>query len=99
MVQILPEVAQRRANGYLGVHVAMALRAHNPRLLVGQRPIWRFDIGLLLPGLSQITTLGEIDVDAVTGEVAALEPSQITELIEHCDGLASRFPPPAAGAS
>jgi hypothetical protein len=97
-VEIEPAVARRRANGYLGLHVGMALLANNPRLLVRHRPHWRFDIDLQLPQVGKVATLGVVEVDATTGEVTALADSVITELQERADVIATRLAPTAAPA-
>lgn len=92
-VAVSPDVARRRANGYLGSEVAMNMLAHNPRLVVDGHPMWRFDIDLCLPGLGYIATLGAIDVDAMTGAVVPLTPNQLISLQERADALAARFTP------
>lgn len=95
-VAIAPDFARRRANGYLGSEVAMSMLAHNPRLVVDDQPMWRFDIDLCLPGLGCIATLGSIDVDAMTGAVVPLTPNQQISLQERADALAARLAPAAA---
>ncbi len=90
-VTVAPDVARRRANGYLGSEAAMSMLAHNPRLVVDGQPLWRFDIDLCLPVLGYIATLGAIDVDAMTGAVVPLTSTQLTSLQERADALAARF--------
>ena len=77
-VAIAPDVARRRANGYLGSEVAMSMLAHKPRLVVDGQPLWRFDIDLCLPELGYIATLGSIDVDAMTGAVVPLTVNPVS---------------------
>lgn len=95
-VEIAPAVARRRANGYLGAQVGMALLANTPRLFVGDQPCWRFDIDLHLPHLGKVATLGAIDVDALTGEVVKLSAAQITDLQDRADVIAARLTPETA---
>ena len=90
-VQVSPTVARRRANAYLGNTVAMSVLAHNPRLVVGDRVVWRLDADLSLPDWGQIATLGIIDVDADTGDVLPFTPEQIRDLLLRADALASRL--------
>jgi len=90
-VAVSPDVARRRANGYLGSEVAMSMLAHNPRLVVDGQPLWRFDIDLCLPEFGYIATLGSIDVDALTGAVVPLTANQLTSLQERADALAARL--------
>ena len=97
-VEIAPAVARRRANGYLGLHVAMSLLANNPRLHISHGPHWRFDIDLHLPQLGKVATLGVIDVDATTGEVIPLPANLITDLQDRADVIAARLTPEAAPA-
>lgn len=97
-IGVQPEVARRRANGYLGNHVAMTMLAHNPRLVLAETPRWRFDIDLHLAGLGFVATLGTIDVDAVAGQVIPLLSTQIAALRERADALIARFSPETAAA-
>ncbi len=97
-VAIAPDVARRRANGYLGSEVAMSMLAHKPRLVVDGQPLWRFDIDLCLPELGYIATLGSIDVDAMTGAVVPLTVNQMTSLQERADALAARLSQATASA-
>ena len=97
-IAIAPDLARRRANGYLGSEVAMSMLAHNPRLVVDGQPLWRFDIDLCLPGLGYIATLGSIDVDAMIGAVVPLTANQLTSLQERADALAARLSPTTASA-
>ena len=90
-VQVTPTTARRRANAYLGSMVAMSMLAHNPRLVVGDRVVWRFDADLSLPEWGQVATLGTIDVDAETGAAIPLTAVQIRHLLQRADALASRL--------
>lgn len=93
-VTVSPSVARRRANGYLGSEVAMTLLAHNPRLVVGACLCWRFDVNLCLPDVGVIATLGTVDVDAESGAVLPLSPSQIDEILRRAHALATRIASP-----
>ena len=85
--QVSPTVARRRASGYLGREVAMTLLARNPRLVVGERAIWRFDVDLNLPDFGRIATLGTIDVDAGNADVLPLTRTQIHEMLKNANAL------------
>ncbi|MEI2692592.1 MAG: hypothetical protein V9H69_23860 [Anaerolineae bacterium] len=90
-VFISRDEAQRRAQGYLTVEVAMALRPGEPSLLGGERPIWRMPIWLHLRGLGQVATLGSLDVDATTGDAIPLSPIAIKEIQDRADVFARRL--------
>jgi hypothetical protein len=77
-IRITPEVARRKVGGYLAGHVSMMVLPGEPVLVVGKRPIWRVPAQLHLPGIGEVATLGDIDVDATTGSV--LEPGKSTIL-------------------
>jgi hypothetical protein len=76
----------------------MTLLAHNPRLVVGDSLCWRFDADLSLPGVGVIATLGAIDVDADSGAVLPLSPSQIEEILRRAHALATRIASPTAAS-
>jgi len=97
-VTVSPSLARRRANGYLGSEVAMTLLAHNPRLVVGDSLCWRFNVDLSLPGVGVIATLGAIDVDADSGAVLPLSPSQIEEILRRAHALATRIASPTTAS-
>lgn len=92
------EDARRRAQGYLTVEVAMALRPGEPGLLGGSQPVWRIPVWLHLRGFGQVATLGFLDVDAVTGEVIPLSPIEIKEMQDKADVFARRLTYQAAPA-
>ena len=92
-IAIAPDVARRRANGYLGSEVAMSMLAHKQRLVIDGQPLWRLDIDLCLPEFGYIATLGSIDVDAMIGAVVPLTANQLTSLQERADALVARLAP------
>lgn len=90
-IQIAPDSARRRANGYLARYVALAMEASDPVLVQGQRPVWRMAVYLTLRGWGQVAKLGEIDVNALTSEVLPLSHTQITEMQNRADAIAVRL--------
>ena len=90
-ISVSPEIARRRANGYLAREVAMTLLAHNPRLVVGECGVWRLNIDLSLPDFGRVAPLGVIDVDAENATVIALTTDEIDELLKAANALAARF--------
>ncbi|HNU05768.1 MAG TPA: hypothetical protein PKL67_16635 [Anaerolineae bacterium] len=80
--------AKRRAQGYLTVEIAMALRPGEPRLLGGPQPVWRMPVWLHLRGFGQVESLGSLDVDATTGEVVPLSPVDVQKMQDRADAIA-----------
>jgi hypothetical protein len=68
------EEVRRKANVWLLEYVGNLLGAEMPELILGERLLWRYDVVLGLPNLDQPGTgdvyqVGQILLDAVTGEV------------------------------
>jgi hypothetical protein len=69
-----PEVARRKANVWLLENVGHLLATTTAELLLGERLYWRFEVDLEVPNLAQpgsgaLYRIGQILLDAVTGEV------------------------------
>ena len=82
-----PEVARRKANNWLLDNAGNLLAAVTPELLLGEYLQWRFDVVLGLPDLAQpgqahTQRVGQIVVDALSGEVQAT-PNLATDLQHH----------------
>jgi len=97
-ITVSPDAARRKANAYLGLHVAMALRASNPVLVLREPPVWRFSMDLHLPRDGYVATLGAIEVDAHTRTVFPLSAEEIARLQDRADELAARLAPHPAPA-
>lgn len=68
------EVARRKANVWLLENVGNLLGAEKPELILGERLLWRYDVilgypNLEQPGIGEIYRVGQIVLDAITGEV------------------------------
>lgn len=94
-ISVAPDVARRRANGYLGMNVAMSVLAGEPALLLGDPPVWRMSANLHLPDFGFVATVGSIEVDALTGQVLPLSLEQITLMQDRADVIATRLTPTA----
>jgi len=90
-IQVSPDSARRRANGYLARYVGLAMEAGDPALVWGQKPVWRMSVYLTLRGWGQVAKLGELDVDALTREILPFSCNQITEMGERADAIAARL--------
>lgn len=69
-----PELARRQANVWLLENAGNLLGAENPELVLGDRLLWRYDVivgtpSLDQPGYGEAHRVGQITLDAVTGEV------------------------------
>lgn len=98
-ITVSPTEARRRAAGFLAGHVTMMVLADEPVLVIGEQPIWRVPACLHLPGLGKVSTVGSIDVDALTGEVIPPALDQIAAMRRRVDDIAACFALPAAPAS
>lgn len=92
-VQVSPDSARRRANGYLARYVGLSIEAGDPALVWGQKPAWRMPVYLTLWGWGQVAKLGELAVDALTREVLPLSSIQIKEMQDRADAIAARLTP------
>lgn len=68
------EAARRKANGWLLDQVVNLLSATEPELVLKDRLFWRYDVILGIPNTAQpgsgaLYRVGQIMLDAVTGEV------------------------------
>ncbi len=80
-----PELARRKANGWLLENVGNLLGAENPELLLGDHLLWRYDVTLGRPNLEQpgsgdLFRIGQITLDAITGEIQ--HPTTLIELLQ-----------------
>lgn len=76
------EIARRKANVWLLENAGNLLGATTPELVLGERLRWRYDIvlsepDLTSPGQGKSLRVGQIVLDAVTGEV--LEADRLIE--------------------
>ena len=97
-ITVSPTVARRRAAGFLAGHVTLMVLPGKPMLILGEQPVWRVPARLHLPGLGDVTTIGTIDVDALTGKVISLSPDQISAMQRRADDIATCFTSPATPA-
>ncbi len=97
-IRVSPTTARRRAAAFLAAQVKMMVLAGEPVLIWGEPPIWRVPACLHLPGLGEVSTVGSVDVDALTGQILPLAPNQIMIMQRRADDIATRFTLPAASA-
>ncbi|MBC8446676.1 MAG: hypothetical protein H8D78_02910 [Chloroflexi bacterium] len=91
-LNITPFVARQKVGGVVLSEVGTGIGADEPSLIVtSKRVVWRVPLFLALPGLGRLGEVGEIDVDAQTGEVLA-DRAVLERIIEN----AERFAPDSA---
>jgi hypothetical protein len=86
-----PELARRRANGFLTGHITIMALAGEPMLILGEPPVWQVPITLRLPGLRQPSIIGMLQVDTDTGEVIPLTSEEVKQLQELAHALATHL--------
>jgi hypothetical protein len=97
-IPISPDMARRRANGYLGLHVGLLLGTSDPRLILSDRPHWKLAVNLHLPGIGYVGQVGTITVDATTGDVIPISAGAMQAMQERAHDLIVHFAPAAESA-
>lgn len=87
--RISATVAQRRVSRLVLDRVSNLMCGNPPTLLVADRLRWRVPVWLGFPKLGLIGKVGEIDVDADTGEML-FDETMLEEMRERGDALARR---------
>lgn len=98
-IAVSPDVARRRASGYLAREVALFLAAGEPVLHLGDCPCWRVPAVLRLRGVGELVDVGVIDVDARTGQVLPLTGEGLEIIRKRANDIASRITPSPEAAS
>jgi hypothetical protein len=78
---VLRHQARRLARRWLDAHLSMKFRATGGVFIPVAPPVWQFSISFNLPTL-HLAPLGVIDVNALTGEVVALDDRQLATIRE-----------------
>ncbi|MBN1874585.1 MAG: hypothetical protein JXA33_10180 [Anaerolineae bacterium] len=87
-LNITPFTARQKVGGVILSHVGTGVAADQPILVASQdRLVWRVPIFLALPDLGRVGNLGNIDVDAQTGEILA-DHALLNQLIDNAQRLA-----------
>ncbi len=88
-LNVTPFVARQKVGGLMLSQVGTGVAADEPVLVAtSERLVWRVPVFLALPGLGRLGDLGQIDVDAQTGQVLA-DQALLERLIENAQRLAS----------
>jgi hypothetical protein len=90
-VNITPFVARQKVTGFVIMEISSQLRGEQPDLVVGERLSWSVPVVLGFPARGIIGKVGEIQVDATTGELLADE-STVRRISEDARRLADGTP-------
>jgi hypothetical protein len=90
-VNITPFVARQRVSGFVKLEISSQLRGEQPDLIVGERLCWSVPVVLSFPDHGTVGKVGEIQVDATTGELLVDEDT-VRRMTEDARRLADRTP-------
>jgi hypothetical protein len=91
-VHISAEEARRKVARWLRMEISHMLGADTPTLVVGQRTIWRVPAHFSAPRVGIVGAVGEVEVDAITGEICERATCQ-AQIEQRADALAATLPP------
>jgi hypothetical protein len=80
-VKITPFAARQRVNVFVKMEVSSQCRSEEPELIIAERLCWSVPVSLTFPDRGSVGKVGEILVDARTGELLVDEDTvrKITE--------------------
>ncbi|MFN8488831.1 MAG: hypothetical protein U0350_14610 [Caldilineaceae bacterium] len=91
-IKITAEQARRQVNRWIFTEVSSLLGARTPKLVVGERVVWRVPVVLTAPHLGEVGLVGEIDVDVQNSDMDKT-PACVAQLEACCRELGKRLPP------
>src|SRR5689334_10526945 len=90
-VNISPFVARQKVTQFVTQEISSQLRGDPPDLNVGERLCWSVPVVLTSPARGPVGRVGEILVDAATGELLA-DADTVQRIAEYAERLAQRCP-------
>jgi len=90
-VNITPFVARQKVTGFVILEISDRMRGDQPELVVGDRLCWSVPVVLTSPSRGVVGKVGEILVDATTGELL-VEKDTVQRMSDDADRLAERSP-------
>ena len=84
-------MARQKVAHFVIEHISSQLRGDTPGLCVGTRLCWSVPVVLTSPARGPIGKVGEIQVDATTGELLA-NADDVQRLADDAERLAQRSP-------
>ena len=88
---ITPFVARQKVTGFVILEISDRMCGGQPELVVGDRLCWSVPVVLSSPTRGVIGKVGEILVDATTGELL-VEKDTVQRMSDDADRLAERSP-------
>lgn len=90
-IKITAEQARRQVNRWLFTEVSSLLGARIPKLVIGERVVWRVPVVLTAPHIGEVGLVGEIDVDIHNGDMDNT-PARIAQIEVCCNELGQKLP-------
>jgi hypothetical protein len=88
---ITPFVARQKVTGFVILEISDRMRGDQPELVVGDTLCWSVPVVLTSPSRGVVGKVGEILVDATTGELL-VEKDTVQRMSDDADRLAERSP-------
>jgi hypothetical protein len=88
---ITPFVARQQVTGFVIRKISDRMRGDEPKLVVGDRLCWSVPVVLTSPSQGVVRKVGEVLVDATTGELL-VEEDTVQRMSDDADRLAERSP-------
>jgi hypothetical protein len=88
-VNITPFVARQTVTGFVILEIGDRMRGDQPELVVGDRLCWSVPVVLTSPSRGVVGKVGEILVDATTGELL-VDKDTVQRMSDDADRLAER---------
>lgn len=88
---ITPFVARQKVTGFVILEISDRLRGDQPELVVGDRLCWAVPVVLTSPTRGVVGKVGEILVDATTGELL-VDKDSVQRMSDDADRLAECSP-------
>ena len=85
-LNISRHTARQKANASLALHCGQSFAIDDPELSVGDNVIWRVPVWVTHSGHGRISQIGEIRVDAQSGELLT-SPNEIRHLKAAANGV------------
>src|SRR5436305_5054664 len=90
-LNITPFVARQTVNAFVVTEISTQLRSEPPDLVVGERLRWSVPVVLTSPVRGVVGKVGEVLVDATTGELL-VEEETVRRMTDDARRLAERSP-------
>ena len=86
-LNVTQESARRKVNVFVLSEIGTGLGGDTPMLIIAEeRLCWRVPVSLALPNTGPLGQVGQIDVDAQTGEILA-DTESIQGIVHHAERL------------